>query len=313
MSDMNTPHRMGAALTYAHRYGLFTLVGIAGEDDLDAPDLNAGSVGGASVASGPPSNEGTALKSPAGNGRASFAVACRPAPSKEQRPVLAVQDSARLRDAMLADIEALLPTTAISWASQMLASKNTLTTDDARSVEQAFEARFATLHDDLAELTLDSQPIAPASADALAADEPGKQSNNVPEQGAEVGPIVKTVRHRNKEHLRFVQTQPCLVCGRQPSDPHHLRFAQPRALGRKVSDEFAVPLCRSHHREAHRASREIIWWQSHGIAPLAAAEALWSKSQSGLAMSEPEPSSQKPVKGQRRRNATVAPSAQPGV
>ena len=41
MSDMNAPQRMGAALTYARRYGLFTLVGIAGEDDLDAPDLNA--------------------------------------------------------------------------------------------------------------------------------------------------------------------------------------------------------------------------------------------------------------------------------
>ena len=36
------PRRMGAALTYARRYALFTLVGIAGEDDLDAPDLGAG-------------------------------------------------------------------------------------------------------------------------------------------------------------------------------------------------------------------------------------------------------------------------------
>src|SRR6266700_3652711 len=41
VSDTATPHRMGAALTYARRYALFTLVGIAGEDDLDAPDLNA--------------------------------------------------------------------------------------------------------------------------------------------------------------------------------------------------------------------------------------------------------------------------------
>src|SRR5256885_357754 len=40
MSDMASPKRMGAALTYARRYSLFTLVGIAGEDDLDAPDLN---------------------------------------------------------------------------------------------------------------------------------------------------------------------------------------------------------------------------------------------------------------------------------
>src|ERR1700722_4411178 len=39
IADTATPHRMGAALTYARRYALFTLVGIAGEDDLDAPDL----------------------------------------------------------------------------------------------------------------------------------------------------------------------------------------------------------------------------------------------------------------------------------
>ena len=57
-------------------------------------------------------------------------------------------------------------------------------------------------------------------------------------------------RRRDKSHLRFVASQPCLVCGRHPSDPHHLRFAQPRALGVKVSDEFTVPLCRGHHRAA---------------------------------------------------------------
>jgi hypothetical protein len=48
--------------------------------------------------------------------------------------------------------------------------------------------------------------------------------------------------------------QPCLVCGRKPSDPYHLRYMQPRALGRKASDEFAVPLCRGQHRELHATS-----------------------------------------------------------
>ena len=47
-------------------------------------------------------------------------------------------------------------------------------------------------------------------------------------------------RYRNREHLRFVAKQPCLICGRKPSDPHHLRYLQPRALGQKSSDEFAV-------------------------------------------------------------------------
>jgi hypothetical protein len=67
------------------------------------------------------------------------------------------------------------------------------------------------------------------------------------------------------------------VCGRKPSDPHHLRFMQPRALGQKVSDEFAVPLCRTHHREAHRAGDERAWWEQVGIDPINVARELWRK------------------------------------
>ena len=74
--------------------------------------------------------------------------------------------------------------------------------------------------------------------------------------------IAEPKRLRDKAHLRFVASQPCLVCGRQPSDPHHLRFAQPRALGLKVSDEFTVPLCRSHHRQVHQAGNEVAWWEN---------------------------------------------------
>ncbi len=84
-------------------------------------------------------------------------------------------------------------------------------------------------------------------------------------------------RYRNREHLRFVAQQPCLVCGRKPSDPHHLRFMQPRALGRKVSDEFAVPLCRGHHRALHRAGDELPWWQAVGIDPVEVARKLWKQ------------------------------------
>ena len=82
-------------------------------------------------------------------------------------------------------------------------------------------------------------------------------------------------RVRDREHVRFVAKQACLICGRRPSDPHHLRFAQHRALGRKVSDEFTVPLCRGHHREVHRCGDEAAWWQKAGIDPTACARALW--------------------------------------
>jgi hypothetical protein len=82
-------------------------------------------------------------------------------------------------------------------------------------------------------------------------------------------------RYRNKAHLRFVAAQPCVICGRKPSDPHHLRFAQRRALGRKVSDEFAIPLCRSHHRALHRSGDEARWWSAPGIEPVKLARKLW--------------------------------------
>ena len=84
-------------------------------------------------------------------------------------------------------------------------------------------------------------------------------------------------RIRDKEHLKSVATQPCLICGRCPCDPHHLRFAQTRALGRRASDEFTVPLCRGHHRELHRYGDEAGWWKKSGIDPMPAARVLWLK------------------------------------
>jgi hypothetical protein len=87
---------------------------------------------------------------------------------------------------------------------------------------------------------------------------------------------IRTIRRRDKGHLRFVAAQPCLVCGRRPSDAHHLRFAEPRAIGRKVSDEFTVPLCRSHHRGLHDRGDEKVWWTEVQIDPGPIAERLWS-------------------------------------
>jgi hypothetical protein len=109
--------------------------------------------------------------------------------------------------------------------------------------------------------------------------------------GASSGGIDKSVlsipevrRYRDKAHLKSVASRPCLVCGRKPCDPHHLRFAQVRALGRKVSDEFTVPLCRTHHRELHRSGSEFRWWEATGIDPLKIARELWKNTRlNGLA------------------------------
>ena len=72
--------------------------------------------------------------------------------------------------------------------------------------------------------------------------------------------INKPVRERDRNHLRFVASQPCLLCGRTPSDAHHIKYAEARAMGRKVSDKFTVPVCRLHHRKLHRRGDERAWW-----------------------------------------------------
>jgi hypothetical protein len=88
-------------------------------------------------------------------------------------------------------------------------------------------------------------------------------------------------RIRDKDHLRYVASQPGLLCSAKPSDPHHVRFAQPKALGRKVSDEFAVPLCRRHHRDLHHSGNEAAWWHNLGIDPIEVARQLWEETSRG--------------------------------
>ena len=123
------------------------------------------------------------------------------------------------------------------------------------------------------------QTIAPPTSPAppLA---PGAQPEPEPAPGRidkSVLTIAEPKRLRDKAHLGFVASQPCLVCGRQPSDPHHLRFSQPRAIGLKVSDEFTVPLCRGHHRQLHQAGNEVTWWGNFNLKPLEVARALWEQ------------------------------------
>ncbi len=90
-------------------------------------------------------------------------------------------------------------------------------------------------------------------------------------------PISAPRRIRDKDHLRFVASQPCLVCGRSPGHAHHIRFAQPRAMGRKVSDEWTVPLCATHHRSLHTVGDEEKWWKERQIDPVTHATCLWQE------------------------------------
>ncbi len=90
-------------------------------------------------------------------------------------------------------------------------------------------------------------------------------------------------RVRSKEHLAFVARQPCLICGRTPAQAHHLRFAQARAMGRKVSDEYVVPLCNIHHFELHQTGIEKAWWKTRKIDPMGVARKLWDERREGKA------------------------------
>lgn len=247
-TELDAPHRMGMALTYARRYSLFALVGIAGEDDLDAPDLVRGS----------PSVAG-----PVGLSRntAGAKIAAKPA-------ALSTHESAALRDQLLTEILAKqTEDELLRWVNEGLVRKNTLLDPDARAVEIAYRQR------------LDEISLTNLSVQSVYADETAKDPDAQPDPDPAALAFPKEpVRRRSKAHLQFVREQPCLICKRLPSDPHHLKFAQPRALGRKVSDEYTVPLCRAHHDELHRHGNEKSWWINLQIEPTAVASELWRTS-----------------------------------
>jgi len=289
---------MGTALTYARRYALFTLVGIAGEDDVDAHDLNSGSHPRLpAVGNGRGAPETARPRRPRGNANAAH------------RPLLDPDNSAALRDRLVREISAIEDAErAAHWAHTALAAKNTLTASDARLVQVAFELRLSALEGDAEQHENASESALVAAVEASAADRSAQSTPDQEPFNARVprhsgrtssGGIDKSVlsipevrRYRDKAHLKFVASHPCLVCGRKPSDPHHLRFAQVRALGRKVSDEFTVPLCRLHHREIHRARNEADWWSRLGIDALGTALKLWKMTRSTnepalIATSEP--------------------------
>lgn len=258
ISETATPHRMGAALTYARRYALFALVGIAGEDDHDAPDT---------LIEPSPAIRPEPASAPAQTQRkSSHRTLHRP-------PVLDQAASTVLRDELLAEITNLQNGEDLAlWAHRRLASKNTLSASDAREVEDAYQTSLVSCPngglDELSNLTAQAeQPAAPLQA----AIEPNGRSQQFDQL-----PFPKQVRRRSKAHLAFVSAQPCLICQRLPCDAHHLRFAQLRAMGRKVSDEFTVPLCRVHHVQLHNHGNEAAWWADQKMTPMQTAKDLWA-------------------------------------
>jgi hypothetical protein len=273
--EMATPKRMGAALTYARRYALFTLAGIAGDDDLDAPDLHAPGPATAMQKATRPSNG----RGGAHSRRKPFAQKM-PADSNAANPALKGQLSAVLRDQLLNQLDKVSSAEdAALWARRSFPAKNTLSAADACQVEDAFLTRLGELNDWAFELEAERRRPTSTLESSSRQRSPRKSIKTSLAESIDKSQLARPEPHRlrDREHMRFVAKQPCLICGRTPSDPHHLRFAQQQALGRKVSDEFTVPLCRGHHREVHRCGDEAAWWQKTGIDPTAAARVLWLK------------------------------------
>jgi hypothetical protein len=252
IAETANSQRMGAALTYARRYALFTLVGIAGEDDLDAPDLCDGPPSPTPKAEErslmPRDRQPRVPPRKPGNGQD------RHSRHDEGPSILEPEQSAALRGKLLTQLGNITSAdSAAVWAQEVLAAKNRLAAADAKVVEDAFEHRLSEL---APSATAEAADDAAASTrvDIVGMHETlAKVSDLSQPDGIDKSTLVIATprRYRNREHLRYVAEQACLVCGRKQSDPHHLRYLQPRALGRKVSDEFAVPLCRSHHRAVH--------------------------------------------------------------
>ena len=271
VSETAAPHRLGAALTYARRYALFTLVGIAGEDDLDAPDLPTAD-GPSASQNGPQGcdQHHGVMPNPSPSQAAGWPLQAAERRPRSKRPapqMLSGDASDDLRRRLTSELEQLENSAALaSWAQRALPLKNQLSMADAQALEDAFTAKLSQF----------------GEAQLSRAETPGRER---PWQPVVTGRSAnrrslsfrKPVRERDREHLKFVASQPCVICGRAPSDAHHIKFAEQRAMGRKVSDRFTVPICRLHHRELHRRGNERVWWESQGIEPLVIAATLWDK------------------------------------
>ena len=218
ITETAAPHRMGAALTYARRYALFTLVGIAGEDDLDAPDL--------AVPAGETGTEGRGLQTQRGHSTAVATVrigmhrGAVPWQSGQARNSLTGKFGGTARS-FVAEINVLgSAEDAAKWAHRSFAEKNRLSTSMPRSVEEAFQRSF------------DASRRNERGPGAAALNRPREGRVKLRRQGAEL--IDKSVlvvpeprRVRDRHHIRSVAKKPCLVCGRRPSDP--TTFALPKA------------------------------------------------------------------------------------
>ena len=168
IGDTVAPHKVGAALTYARRYALFTLVGIAGEGDLDAPDLPTSNLQGGPAGpgiSGKMNEHAEAAQIPSAPDRGEV----RNRKGRPRAPVLGVDASSVLAQRLASEIACLSSVdAAVEWARRNLGPKNTLTAEDAGSVEAAFRERMQVMEAETRSLS--SPPAIPHDVTAAPAE-----------------------------------------------------------------------------------------------------------------------------------------------
>ena len=216
IAETANPQRMGAALTYARRYALFTLVGIAGEDDLDAPDLCDGPLSAAERPFKPMDDQTRMPTRTPGDGHA------RGGSAKLECAInLDPEQSAALRDKLLAELANITSADlAAAWAREALTAKNSLTAIDAKLVEDAFEWRLSELPSSEATTPSNDDPSVPQiSEPRVNATSDGIDAGQAKGIDKSILTVAAPRRYRNREHLRYVAQQACLLCGRKPSDP----------------------------------------------------------------------------------------------
>ena len=261
-TETAAPHRMGAALTYARRYALFTLVGIAGEDDLDAPDLALQTVD-PGPQNGPPERKNGfngAMPTLARSFQGARKSAVGP-----KAPTLSGEASASLRDQLLAEMEGLARKDDFdAWTLRAWPKANSLTPADGDRVRQAFQVRLNRPQTTADERVRSTEPDRAAASD---------EARSRIDKSLLAIPVLR--RLRDKTHLRFMAKQPCLDL-RAPAlrCPSSAVRAIPRSQsqGQRRIHGPAVPGTPS-RTAPHRQGTD--WWAKAGLEPISLARKLW--------------------------------------
>jgi ERF superfamily len=246
IAETANPQRMGAALTYARRYALFTLVGIAGEDDLDAPDLCDGPLSPSAVdrSSRPTDDQSRMPPRTPGDGHARRVRA-----KLERAVILDPEQSAAVREKLLTELGNITSADlAAAWAREALTAKNSLTATDAKLVEDAFERRLSELSSSDAAAPSNGEPSVPQISEPQVI-----ATSNSTDAGQ------RALTRASSRSLRRVAIATGSTCATSPNRRASCAAASPR-----------IPTTSDSPSPVRSAARSAMSSQSHSVAGIIA-------------------------------------------